>query len=91
MKLIKLFLIIFLILTTTSSASNYSAKEIERQKRIEKQIKTEIEKEKKYAKEQTFYQTHNYDFKAAEVNQDSIKSMQEIEVQDDFDMDSVYD
>jgi len=50
-----------------------------------------MEKEKKYAKEQVFYQTHNYDFKGAEVNQDSIESIPNIEVQDDFDMDSVYD
>ena len=91
MKLIKLFLITFLIFTTALSASTNSEKETQRQKRIEKQIKTEMEKEKKYAKEQTFYQTHNYDFKGAEVNQDSIESIPEIEVQDDFDMDSVYD
>ena len=87
----KFFLAILLIFSNIVLASGDLVKEKERQKRIEKQIKTEMEKEKKYAKEQTFYQTHNYDFKGAEVNPDSVDSIPSIEVQDDFDMDSVYD
>jgi len=87
----KFFLAILLIFSNIVLASGDLSKEKERQKRIEKQIKTEMEKEKKYAKEQTFYQTHNYDFKGAEVNPDSVDSIPSIEVQDDFDMDSVYD
>ena len=70
-----------------ASNSSDSAKK----KRMEKQIQIEMEKEKKYAKEQMFYQGHNYDFKGAEVNPDSLESVPHIEVQDDFDMDSVYD
>ena len=81
------FLIAFiLIFTTLLSAESDKAKK----SRIEKQIKKEIQKEKKYAREQTFYQNDNYNFKAAEVNPDSIDSVPEIPV-DDFDMDSVYD
>jgi len=64
--------------------------EKEKKTRAEKQLKIEMEKEKKYSKEQTFYQTHNYDFKGAEVNPDSLDSVPEIPV-DDFNIDSVYD
>ena len=81
--------IIFLMLVT--SILNASTAETHRKKRIEKQIQIEIAKEKKYAKEQMFYQQHNYDLKGAEVNPDSVSSVPDIEVQDDFDMDSVYD
>ena len=62
----------------------------EKKIRLEKQIKIELENEKKYAKEQTFYTQENYDFKGAEVNADSLKDVNELEV-DDLDMDSVYD
>ena len=49
-----------------------------------------MEREKKYAKEQTFYNSNNYDFKGAEVEEESLKNIKAIEVED-FDMDSVYD
>jgi len=49
-----------------------------------------MEKEKKYAKEQTFYTEEKYDLKGAEVNMDSLSNLPDIE-DDDFDMDSVYD
>lgn len=58
--------------------------------RIEQQIQKEIEKEKKYSKEQTFYQTKDYDLKGAEINEDSLSTLPELE-EDDFDMDAVYD
>ena len=85
----KFFLIFALILNSLLLAS--SAEDSKKKKdRIEKQIQKEIETEKKYARERTFYSTDNYDFKGAEVNPDSLDSVPEIEV-DDFDMDSVYD
>lgn len=58
--------------------------------RVKKQIEAEIQKEKKYAKEQTFYQGANYNLKDAEVNQDSLSDVPILEL-DDLDMDSVYD
>jgi len=58
--------------------------------RLKKQIKIEMEKEKKYSIEQTFYSTENYDFKGSEVNLESVKALNGIEV-DELDMDSVYD
>jgi len=84
----KYLLIFILILNTLLSAS--ADENTKRKNRIEQQIKKEIEKEKKYSKEQTFYQGKYYDLKGAEVNEDSLDSVPEIEVED-FDMDSVYD
>ncbi len=87
MKKILTFVLIFNALLL---ASNDKSSEDERKKRIEKQIQIEMEKEKKYSKEQTFYNAQNYDLKGAEVNQDSLDSVPTIEV-DDFNIDSVYD
>lgn len=83
----KYIVIFFLLLSSLTLASD----DKKRDARVEKQIKIEMEKEKKYAKEQTFYQSHNYDLKGAEVNPDSVSEVPSIEVQDYFDMDSVYD
>ena len=85
----KFYLIFILGLSTLLMASNSSMSE--KEKRAKKQLQVEMEKEKKYAKEQTFYNSANYDFKGAEVNPDSLDSVPDIELQDDFDMDSVYD
>ena len=86
----KIFLTLLFLLNTVLFASNSSQIEKEKKQRIEKQILSEIEKEKKYSREQIFYNKDNYDFKGSEVNPDSIDSVPDIEV-DDFDMDSVYD
>lgn len=85
----KVLLLIFLFNAILFS-SDVQHKSDERKERIKKQIEKEIATEKKYAKEQTFYQKDNYDLKGAEVNKDSIPSVKEIEV-DELDMDSVYD
>ena len=87
----KYFLIFVIIFNSLLMALDSAKSEKERKSRIEKQIKKEMENEKKYAKEQTFYSTENYDFKGAEVNKDSLDSVPELEPQYDFDMDSVYD
>ena len=50
------------------------------------ELKKAMEKEKKYAKEQKFYTEKNYDFKGAEVNEKSLKSLDKIEM--DYDLDS---
>jgi len=82
--------ILTLILIYNSLLLAGSISEKEKKSRADAQLKIEMQKEKKYAKEQTFYQKNNYDFKGAEVNKDSVNSLPSIEV-DDFDMDSVYD
>jgi sortase (surface protein transpeptidase) len=79
--------IIFVILIGSLSivCASSSKKEL-----LEKQIKIEQAKEKKYAQEQMFYQNDTYDFKGSEVNPESLKYIKSLEV-DELDMDSVYD
>jgi len=84
-------LIFVLMVNSLLMASNDQSNHDERKSRVEKQIEIEMEKEKKYSIEQTFYTEENYDFKGAEVNPDSLLSIPTLEPQDDFDMDSVYD
>ncbi|MEA1913873.1 MAG: hypothetical protein U9N30_01020 [Campylobacterota bacterium] len=81
-----------LLLTLALSSLLFASNTVDDKKedRIKKQIIIEMEKEKKYAKEQTFYSAENYDFKGSQVNPDSLSSVPHIEV-DDLDMDSVYD
>ena len=80
-----------IILNSLLMATESAKSDKERKARAEKQLKKEMENEKKYAKEQTFYSEENYDFKGAEVNQDSLDSIPDLEPQYDFDMESVYD
>jgi len=53
-------------------------------------VKRQMEKEKKYAKEQKFYQGKDYDFKGAEVDEKSLKHVPKIEPDYDFDITDVY-
>jgi len=84
-------LLLLIMFTTILLASNEIENETEKKARIAKQLQVDLKKEKKYAKEQVFYTEENYDFSSAEVNPDSLDSIQELENQDDFDMDDVYD
>jgi len=60
-------------------------------KRANAQLKVQQEREKKFAREQTFYKGKNHDLSYAEINQDSIDSVPLIEPDYDFNMDDVYD
>ncbi|MCH9813339.1 MAG: hypothetical protein K0U47_05280 [Epsilonproteobacteria bacterium] len=84
-KIVLLPLIITTLLFATSQDKNNTKKS-----RLDKQVQKEIEKEKRYAEEQRFYDANEYDFKGAEVNPKSLEKLPDI-VEDDFDMDSVYD
>jgi hypothetical protein len=57
---------------------------------MEKKIKEQMEREKKYAKEQKFYQGDAYDLKAHEVDPNSLPDVKEIEPDYDFDITDVY-
>ena len=87
MKKILVFLGVF---ATLLLASDNKETDAQKKLRAEKHLKEQMQREKKYSKEQTFYMQDNYDFKGAEVNPDSVKTTPELEV-DDLDMDSVYD
>lgn len=84
------YILIITIMFSSLLFGSDDNKKNEKQDRLEKQIKTEMEREKKYAKEQAFYQAGDYDFKGSEVNQESLDEIPEIPL-DDLDMNSVYD
>ena len=84
----KVVLILMIIVNSLILAAD--TKDDSKKSRTKKEVEKQIQKEKKYKKEQTFYQSKQYDLKGAEVNKDSLESIPEIEV-DDFNMDSVYD
>ena len=54
------------------------------------QVKEQMEREKKYAREMKFYQGDEYDLKAVEVNLKSLENVPSIEPDYDFDMTDVY-
>lgn len=60
-------------------------------KRAQEQIQEQIRREKKYAKEKTFYQGDDYDLSAHEIDPDSLESIPDIEPDYNFNMDHVYD
>lgn len=82
MKKVLLFLI---VLNSAVMAGNSEAN------RTEEALRKAMEQEKKFAEEQKFYNAENYDFKGAEVDPESLKSIPVIEPEYDFDMTHVYD
>ncbi len=81
-----IFILMLALMFNTSLLASSDKKETIADKEVQKQI----EREKKYAKEQTFYQGKKYDLKSFEVNSDSLDSMPEMEV-DYSDGDDVLD
>jgi hypothetical protein len=59
-------------------------------KKVEEKIKEQMEREKKYAKEQRFYQGDEYDLKSHEVDPNSLPDVPVIEPDYDFDITDVY-
>ena len=84
----KFITLITMVLVCVSFAKDTSLKKSE--ELIQKHVQEQIEREKRYSVEQTFYQGSAYNLKSAEVNPESLKNLPEIE-DDDFNMDSVYD
>ena len=60
---------------------------ISKNKLIQKHIKEQMEREKKYAKEKMFYTGKDYNLSQYEVDPDALKHIQPIEPDYDFDMD----
>jgi len=73
------------ILKVKSEDSN-----ITESQRVAKEVQNQIEREKKYAKEKTFYQGSDYNLSEAEVNPNSLSKVPKLEPDYDFDMDDAY-
>lgn len=56
----------------------------------QKHLKEQIEKEKKYAKEKTFYEGKDYNLSDKKISSDQLKNVPLIKPEDDFDMTDVY-
>ena len=54
--------------------------------KINAEIKKQMEKEKKYAKEKAFYQGADYDLKSYEIDPDSLPDVPALEPDYEFDM-----
>ena len=86
MKYIFTFLVLLSSILIASNINN------DKENREKNHIKEQIKKEQKYAKEQTFYNAKNYDFKSVEVDENSVKAIPDKpNINEGFDMDSVYD
>ncbi len=87
-----IFLTIFSFITLQAE-DNKTAKKFENNATIqaEKQLQEQIEREKKFAKEQTFYKGQDYDLSYAEVDSNSLDNIHVEEPDYDFNMDDVYD
>jgi len=71
--------------TTQEYNRTKTAKEL-----MEEKVKEQMEREKKYAKEQKFYQGDEYDLKAHEVDPNTLPDVPVIEPDYDFDITDVY-
>ncbi len=69
---------------TTAPKATLSKKE------LEKQIQAQIEREKKYAREQMFYQGDEYNLSEKQVDPKLLKNIPKIEPDYDFDITDVY-
>jgi len=82
---------ILISLSTLYSADiNETNSSSKKEQLIKKNILQQIKKEEKYAKEQKFYQGNEYNLSSAEINPDSLSSIEAIEPDYDFNMDDVY-
>ena len=75
---VKLFLMLIL-LSVTASATVDKNVTAHKEEIIQKQIEKQIAREKKYAKEQRFYQGDEYDFKSKEIDPKTLKDIKPIE------------
>ncbi len=89
----KRFLTLFLLISMFLYASNSDKNGSKNSKNVVNDaVKKAMEQEKKFEVEQTFYKADQYDFKGSEINPESLKHIETIEPDFDFDMnEGVYD
>ncbi len=83
-------LLLISLITTLLLAQNNNTKTSDLNNTIEKNIQKEIEKEKKYAKEQKFYMGKDYNLSEHQVDKESLKNVPVIEPEYDFDITDLY-
>ena len=91
LTIVIIFSSLLFALNNEDNSTKKSDADIEREKRVERNIQKQIDKEKKFGKEQAFYHGKDYDLKESEIDEASVVSIPEIDDDMDFDMDDVYD
>jgi len=84
----KVLLTLFLLLGFTQVMAGQKLSKEEQLK--QKHIQEQLEREKKFAKEQKFYQGDEYDLSKEEVDPKDLDTIPTIEPENDFDMTDVY-
>ncbi len=100
---LRLFPFILLCITLLYSEQNQSVNKkvehnctqkhennISKDARLKKELQEQMEREKKYAREQKFYQGDEYNLSEHEVDPDALKDIPVIEPDYDFDITDVY-
>ncbi len=87
---LSLFLTSFLFLCVQADSDTSQEKAVIDKNEFQKQIKAQIQREKKYAKERMFYHGKEYNLSDAEVDPSVLDSVPLIEPEYDFDMTDVY-
>jgi uncharacterized membrane protein len=86
MKILLIIALIFGWTQVMGEQKEMSTAEVLKQKHIQEQL----EKEKKFAQEQKFYQGDEYDFSEQEIDPKDVETIPTIEPENDFDMTDVY-
>ena len=73
-----------------NSSKTISKKVLSKKEILKKQLQKQIEREKKYAKEQKFYKGKEYNLKDKEIDENSLQHIKAIEPDYDFDITDVY-
>ncbi|MFT5835366.1 MAG: hypothetical protein ACI9RG_000255 [Sulfurimonas sp.] len=71
----KIFFVLILVIN-----SFLFAVDAKQETQIDIEVRKQLEKEKKYAQEQTFYQGSDYNLKSFEVNPDAVKDKPEMDI-----------
>ena len=100
-RVLKLVILISFISISLSAENNSSIETnittieqnstVTREEITKKHLAEQIAKEKKFAKEQKFYQGDEYNLSTHEIDEKSLDSINVIEPEYDFSMDHVYD
>ena len=88
----KIFLVTLLAFMGVTTLSAKSVAELKKEEAAlkAKHVKEQMEREKKFAKEQKFYQGKDYNLSAEKVDKKDLDSIPMIEPENDFDMTDVY-
>jgi len=88
----KIFLLLFTpwLISAETNSSEANISKIDTNSSINKNLQKVIEKEKKYKKEQKFYQGKEYNLSEQKVDKESVDKVPLIEPEYDFDMTDVY-